>query len=191
MQHFDEQFLVQADHMTIAKTEKKTVNVVSTFDVYLGTGVDLEDCYAELLHLLRREVKEKDEVVIHLGNFGGSCHLGVQIINAVKHCKGKVHMQVEFPCYSMGAIMAVSGNSLTLEDDTFLMFHNYSGGSYGKGQEKMDAMVHTDAWLKKAFKRRCTPFLTKPELTKLFQDQDVYVHADGKGLKARMKRHFK
>lgn len=186
---FDEQFIIDDGHITVAGKTKKTI--VNSYDIYMGNDVDLEQQYHQLCHLLRVVVNKDDDVTFHLGNFGGSCHAGMQIVNAVQNCKGKVTMQVEFPCYSMGALLAISGNDLVMEPSTFLMFHNYSGGSRGKGAELIKGALETHKWLMGMFERIGSPFLTNKEIKKLMRDEDIYIHHDDKTLETRKKRHFK
>jgi ATP-dependent protease ClpP protease subunit len=150
-----------------------------------GTG------YETLCTFLRNDVTTHDEITLALSNTGGCVDAGYKIINALRACEGKITCRVEAPCYSMGAILAIAGDKLIMEKNTFLMFHNYSGMQRGKGQEALDMLVNTDEWIKEAFKSVCTPFLTAAEMNKIFDDKDVYIHDSDKDINTRIKRHFK
>lgn len=168
---------------TTDKTSKK-------YDIYLDDDFDMPSAnYRELLHQLSK-MTESDVVNIHLASFGGACHVGFQVCHAVKECKGQTKIIIEQPCYSMGAILACCAKGLEMKPGTFLMFHNYSGGSKGKGGEMLAGVRHQDKWLHTSFQYFASPFLTDDELSQLKRDQDIYVHAGDKSLKKRLKRHF-
>ncbi len=158
--------------------------------IYLSESVESNHGYAKLCHFLRAS-KEDDQIIMYLSSYGGSCSAGYQLINAVRSSPGLVHMMVDAPCYSMGALLAVSGDTLLMNPNTLLMFHNYSGGNGGKGREMLDLATHQDAWLQSAVKNTAFPFLSKKELADIAADRDVYVHWDDATLKDRIRRHFK
>lgn len=176
-----------AEIVKIFTTDKK----VTKYDIYLDDDFDMPSAdYRALFHKLQ-EAAERDIVNIHLASFGGACHVGFQVCHAVKECKAHTIITIEQPCYSMGAILACCGDKLIMKPGTLLMFHNYSGGSRGKGGEMLMSAKHQDRWLHESFKYFASPFLTDKEFQDLKKDQDVYVHASDRGLNKRMKRHFK
>ena len=162
----------------------------TTFFVSLGDKV-LEDsfAYSDLIMLLN-DVTSTDIVIIQLGNMGGSCHTGVRLIHAIQECEGFVQVKVTGNCYSMGAMIALSGNYLSMAPMTALMFHNYSGGEYGKAAEMRLAVSEFDDHFNKFFEHVCAPFLTPKEINNIKNDRDVYVHAWDKDLAERIERHF-
>lgn len=163
--------------------------VKSTYTIYLGDTVGHNSArYLKLLQTLKN-AQEGDIIHIHMSNFGGACHVGFRIAHNIKASKAKVHMHVEAPCYSMGAILAVCGDELTMCPGTFLMFHNYSGGESGKGGEMKMAIKEYSKHFRDSLEYFCSPFLTEDEITKLVKDIDVYIHA--RNYKKRAKRHFK
>lgn len=166
------------------------VRSAADYCIYLSENVESNFQYVKLLDTLRR-VKKDDTVTLYLANYGGLCSTGFQIVNAIKECQAGVDIVVDAPCYSMAAILAVSGKSLTLKPGTFLMFHNYSGGDYGKGKERLDATVHFYDHFHRHLKEVVSPFLTTAELERLRNDQDVYIDFYDKDLKKRIERHFK
>jgi ATP-dependent protease ClpP protease subunit len=173
------------------KLFKKTLG--TQYDVYLSDTVEHDG--GEYIQLLRdlEEIEKLDILNVHLANFGGSCHTGLRLCHAIKNCKaGRINMIVEAPCYSMGAILAVVGHSLTMAPGTFLMFHNYTSFDGGKaGELKMSIDEYNIHW-RHALKTLCYPFLTKKELNLLHSDKDLYIREQDKPLLLkRSKRHFK
>jgi ATP-dependent protease ClpP protease subunit len=165
--------------------------VVSTHhEIYLSEHIESNFAYTELLHGLRHTPKT-DKVTMYVANYGGLCSTGFQLVNAMKACAPGVDVVLDAPSYSMGAIIAISGKSLVMNPGTFIMFHNYSGGSGGKGKESLDGVVNYYESFHRHMNNICTPFLTKKELKMLALDQDVYVNADDPNIGARIRRHFK
>ena len=115
---------------------------------------------------------------------------GFQLINAIKECKPGVDIIVDAGCYSMGAIIAIAGKSLTMNPGTFLMFHNYSTVEVGKGLEVRDAINHFYEHFHRHLATIAGPFLTKQELELLRKDNDLYVNYDDKDLHKRIGRPF-
>lgn len=161
-------------------------------DIYLSDGVaDDSADYTDLLHFLNDKVNAEDAVYLHLANMGGSIHSGIMLAHAIKSCVATTLISVEAPCYSMGAIIALSGDAMMMKPGTFLMFHNYSGFSYGKGGESKDALENTCKHMLASDMYFCYPFLSKKEIAGIQKDQDIYIHSHNTDIKARLKRHFK
>jgi len=165
--------------------------VVTTYEVYLGDDITCDSSdYTELLNTLYK-TSPNDIVNIHLANFGGAVHSGERLIHAIKGCPSHVEIIVEAPCYSMGAIIALCGTSLTMRPGTFLMFHNFTATKRGKAGELKLGIVEYEKHFSKLLKLFCSPFLTKKERVILSNDKDVYIHEDDEDYTKRIARHFK
>lgn len=178
--------LLETDEYIVSCKKK----VVSVFDVYLSTNVEPSEKYLGLADIFRSASKN-DKVVVHLANSGGSCHGCIFLVNAMRDCEAPIDVIVEAPCYSAGACLALAGNSLEMRPNTFLMFHNYASVTGGKGAELKMSIHNAEKWIHTYFKDIHSPFLTDAEIKMIENDKDVYVHAGEKGLKARIRRHFK
>jgi ATP-dependent Clp protease, protease subunit len=159
-------------------------------DIYIRGGIECFEDYDDLIKELGK-ITEKDSVVVHLNCPGGDCSVGFFLIDQLMALPCPVHMVVEYPTYSMGAIMALCGDKLTIEKDSYIMFHDYSGGSKGKGEETYLYTTNYRKVFKDRFTRLCKPFLTQSEVNKMFKGEDLYIHHDDPSLKERMNRHFK
>ncbi len=152
--------------------------------------LDSFDDHEELFRDLRL-ASEDDEIMIRLITPGGRVDVGMALIHAIRNSAAYVKMVVEYPCYSMGALLALSGDGLEMYPDTFLMFHDYSGGMYGKGNEMVLQTGATTKALKGMLSKAMSPFLTKREIASIFNGRDLYVHADQPDVRTRLERHFK
>lgn len=147
--------------------------------------------YSKLSHLLREEVNEEDTVNIQISNYGGCCDSAATIVNAIKDCKGHVKCIVNASSYSAATMLALAGDELELKPYSFLMFHNFSNRTGGKGTELKDGVVNTERLIHSMMADLYTPFLTKKEIDNIFKDKDVYVHWDDKDLHKRLNKYHK
>jgi ATP-dependent protease ClpP protease subunit len=134
---------------------------------------------------------ENDHIVININSPGGDCDVGAMIIKSMQACVGTVHCVVSWPSFSMGAIIAVAGDSLVIERDAFLMFHTFSYGTHGKSDDVLQYTKYIDKHLNDFVKRIVTPFITVKELNNMVNGKDIYIAYDDATLDARMKRHYK
>jgi ATP-dependent protease ClpP protease subunit len=162
----------------------------SIHDVYISQSLSEASNYESLFNLFR-SASSQDIINMYLGSPGGLVSTGVQLINSIKDSSATVNMIVDTPCYSMASVLALTGSSLTFNNHTMLMFHNYSGGAYGRGAELMCQIKAHQEWVYTLFNEVCSPFLTDDEIDYIFQDGNIYINSWDKNLKARIKRHFK
>ena len=169
------------------------------YDVYLGDSVGESKKYYDLFYKLSKAGKT-DKFNIHLNNRGGLVSSGVNLINAIRTSAASTTIHVEGPVYSMGAILALCGDSIVLYPNTFLMFHDYSTSEYGKGNEIHISVTNYQQYFSDLLYDVCYPFLSKKEIKSIQEGKDLYVpyesskDKDGKrivGAVTRLKRRIK
>lgn len=146
--------------------------------------------YADLIHILQDAVGENDLVSIILNNIGGSLASGISLINAIKTCRAQVDIFVTGECCSMAAILALSGNSLTMEENTQLMFHNFSSSSYGKANDMEASIKAGTRHYKHLLESICMPFLTPADIADLVKGEDKYFDSWDPKVQARIRKHY-
>ena len=72
------------------------------------------------------QAKKGDIINFHLGGYGGSVDVFMELINLVKTSPATINMIVETNVYSGHAYLAASGDTLTMLPYTFMMFHSTS-----------------------------------------------------------------
>jgi ATP-dependent protease ClpP protease subunit len=153
-------------------------------------AIDEFSHYKTLIAALK-EAQEGDMIHLLINSTGGSVDVGMMIVQAMQSSKATVITNVVYPSYSMGAIIAVAGDYLTMQPHSFLMFHTYSTGMGGKSGDLIKLLSHDDESLKGMMQDICVPFLTKNELKKMHAGDDIYITAKDPTLSTRIKRHFK
>ena len=59
-----------------------------------------------------------------------------------------------------------------------MMFHNFSSGSTGKGNEQIAEVQANVKWFNKIMKRICHPFLTNEEINAIADGRDLWLDSD-------------
>ncbi len=167
------------------QTKVKTEYTISIWD-------ELEEYehYADLIETLYK-ASSTDKVKLKISTPGGRCSVGFNIIDRIQSLECRVDIEVPYPTYSMGAIMALSGDSLYIKPGGFLMFHDYSTGMKGKGNEIFKSTEAYRESFECRFKLICQPFLTKKECVEVLNGKDLYIKWNQVDLKERIRRHFK
>ena len=145
--------------------------------------------YEELVADLGR-CSEKDVIILRVNSPGGRIDVGMMLIQALRLTKATTIAQIVWPSASMASVVALSCDGLYMNEDTHLMFHTYSSGSYGKSDELMQDVAETHKAVVGMMNKCITPFITKSELRRIADGKDLYVQADCPTLEARIKRHF-
>lgn len=168
----------------------KTPNRGSKYTVSIWDDIENYEDYDELLKQLSNIGKD-DELKLYVSSPGGRCDIGFMIIDRIQALECQVDIIVPYPTYSMGALMSLCGNSLTVAPGSFLMFHDYSSGNArSKGNEQFK---HTEAYIevfRYRFNKICQPFLSKKECADVLDGKDLYIKWNDSELKNRIKRHF-
>lgn len=144
---------------------------------YISGAIEDPSKYTEMIHLIRT-TSPGDVVHLHLNTPGGLVSTGVQIISAMRASQGHVVTHLEGEACSMGALIFLTADEMVVYDDSLLMFHNYSGGAFGKGHEMTASIEATNKWYSKLANTVCTPFLTESELTRIFDGADLWMLSD-------------
>lgn len=158
---------------------------VHQHSVYLSEAIQSPAEYIELIHALR-SAGPNDEFLIYLNTEGGRVDAGLQIINAMNESEAHVITVLDPLAYSMGALMFLAGDEFIVPDNAQLMFHNYSSGLLGKGNEQLAEVKFASRTFEKLFKTVCMPFLSGEEITNIMNGQDLWL--DAEEIRKRLKR---
>lgn len=151
--------------------EPQTFNV---YHVYLLERIYLQKYYRELLDILRK-CSPGELVNVYINNYGGNLHTGIDLINAIKASHAQVVMHITGPIYSMAPLLALQGDKIKLENNSFMMFHDYSSFEMGKGSEIEAHVKHYRKFALDCFSQWCKGFLTKKEIDTILAGKDLYL----------------
>ncbi len=141
---------------------------------YISSEIVEAERYTEMIQAIRSAAPQ-DLVHIHLNSPGGHLDTGIQIINAMRNTEALVVTHLEGEACSMAALIFLAGQEMIVYDHCMLMFHNYSGVVGGKGHEQQAALTAAQGLYGRLVDDICHPFLTKGELKKIKDGQDLWM----------------
>ena len=150
---------------------------VNRYHIYLSDDIGEPLDYVEICDLLRN-AEEHDVIYLHLNTSGGRLDTGLQLINAIRDCAARVVTVIDPHAYSMGALLFLAGDEMVVPEHAMLMFHNYSSGLIGKGNEQLAEVHAASRSFEKVMKKICQPFLSADEVKSILHGQDLWLDAD-------------
>lgn len=151
--------------------------VMRAFHFYISGEIEEPAKYADMIHQIRI-AQPNDAIHIHLNTPGGQVATGVQIINAIKSSQGHIITHLEGEVCSMGSVLFLAGDEMVVYDNCLMMFHNYSGGSYGKGHEITASVEAVNRWFRSLMCDVCNPFLSEDELDRIIRGEDIWMTSE-------------
>jgi len=143
-------------------------------NVYLSKEIGPPSDYIELIDKMR-SAQPQDLIYIHLNTPGGYVDTGVQIINAMRDCPARIITVLDGTVCSMGSLIFLAADEFIVHENCRLMFHNYSGGTYGKGNEQIAQLESTVEWFTNMFYEVCFPFLDEDEVDAVILGHDIWL----------------
>jgi ATP-dependent protease ClpP protease subunit len=80
----------------------------------------------------------------------------------------------------------LAADSYEISDHSVFMFHDYSGGTFGKGGEMYDQITHERKWTENLLHDVYKEFMTKEEIESLIKGKDMWMTA--KEVSTRLKK---
>jgi ATP-dependent protease ClpP protease subunit len=151
---------------------------------YISEAVSAPIEYVDMIHTIKT-AGPGDVIYLYLNMPGGRIDTGVQIINAMRASQGKVITSLEGESHSLGTLLFLSGDEFIVHDDCLMMFHNFSSGTFGKGNEQAAQIEATIKWFTKLAKGVYIPFLSEEEFDRIARGEDLWL--DSEEIQERLK----
>jgi ATP-dependent protease ClpP protease subunit len=160
--------------------------LVNVHEFYLSGEIESAENYIQWFDTIRH-AGETDVIKIYLNSPGGDVFTAVQFMRVLQETDANIVMSVEGICASAATMIMLCGNTFEISEHTMFMFHNYSGGTFGKGGEMLDQLQHERKWSEKLLRDVYKDFLTNDEVTSLLENKDIWMDAMevGERLKAK------
>lgn len=147
-------------------------------DIYLSSPIEQPAAYDALSQLLRQS-NAKAVINMYINTPGGDLLAGLSLIQAMRDCKANITTILNPQAFSMGAVLFLCGDVRVAPAHSLLMFHHYSGGLFGKGNEQVAELAATSTWFEHVMQDICFPFLDKKEIRNMLQGKDIWLqHSD-------------
>jgi len=132
-----------------------------------------------------RNASENDIIKIHINSPGGNLLTTIQLMRALNESAATIVCSVEGECMSAATMIFLQADLIEVSEHSMFMFHNYSGGTFGKGGEMMDQLKYESAWSEKLLRSVYEDFLTEDEIGMMLNNKDLWM--DGDEVAERMK----
>jgi ATP-dependent protease ClpP protease subunit len=158
-------------------------------EFYLSGNIESSDHYIEWFDAIRH-AGENDVVKVYINSYGGDLFTAIQFMRALGETPATVAISVEGACMSAATMVFLTADMFEVSAHSMFMFHNYSGGTFGKGGEMLDQLQHERTWSEKLLREVYTDFLTDKEIGQMLDNKDIWMDGDEvvKRLKAKAKK---
>jgi ATP-dependent protease ClpP protease subunit len=106
---------------------------------------------------------------------GGNLDTAIQFIRVLGETQAEVITSVEGSCMSAATMIFLQGHSLQITPFSLFMFHNYSGGAFGKGGEMYDNIMFERKWSSEFLHHVYKDFLTAEEINSMLDNKDIWM----------------
>lgn len=160
----------------------------SLLEFYLSGTLGPPEDYIEVFDAIRH-AQDEDIVKIYINSCGGDLFTCIQFLRVLSDTDAFVVASIEGACMSAATMIFLSADSFEITPHSSVMFHNYSGGTYGKGGEQFDQVIHDRKWSETLLNEIYEDFLTPDEIKALLANKDIWMNSEetAKRMNARIK----
>ena len=148
----------------------------SQIHFYISEGIGEPKEYVDMIHRIN-VATPADVIYIHLNTPGGQLDTGVQIINAMQNSQAKIVTVLESMAHSLGTLLFLAGDEMVVNDNCMMMFHNFNGGMFGKGNELTSQLDATVKWFNTLAKKIYIPFMSEDEFNRISRGEDLWMQS--------------
>jgi ATP-dependent protease ClpP protease subunit len=145
-----------------------------TFEFYLSGEVKEPEYYIEWFDTIRNAGPD-DDIIIYINSMGGNLDTAIQFMRVIAESQAHITTSAEGSCMSAATVIFLQGSSLQITPFSLFMFHNYSGGAFGKGGEMYDNIMFERAWSKDFLHEVYKDFLTEDEINSMLENKDIWM----------------
>jgi ATP-dependent protease ClpP protease subunit len=160
-----------------AKKPRQPKIIGQLYTFYLVGEITIPDDYVEWYEVIRNAT-ENDVVKIHINSPGGNLYTAIQLMRVMSESQANILTSVEGACMSAATMVFLSGDLFEISEHSMFMFHNYSGGTIGKGGEMYDNIMYERKWSDKFMRGVYAGFLTDDEITSILENKDIWMEPE-------------
>lgn len=134
----------------------------------------------DLIYLLEN-ANENDELEIQINSPGGYVDELVKFKTIIQTVfNGRTKTVLKTHGASCGALLFCLGNERVITEDSYIMFHNYSNGAWGKGNEIVSSVLFDEKRIDKLFKKIMVEpgYFSNEEYQEMKKGVDYWIDAD-------------
>ena len=173
----EEQVTSQLFNLNDSKKPRQPKPIGHVYSIYLSGEITEAQDYIEIFETMRN-TSESDVVRLHINSPGGDLFTAVQFMRVMAETPATIVASVEGACMSAATMIFLSAGAYEISEHAMFMFHNYSGGTIGKGGEMYDELVYERKWSDKMMRNVYADFLTEDEIKAILDNKDIWMSAD-------------
>jgi ATP-dependent protease ClpP protease subunit len=150
---------------------------VTVYEFYLSGEIGPAQDYVAWFDLIRNAT-ENEAVKIYINSEGGSVFTAIQFLRVLQETSATVIVSVEGACMSAATMVFLAAETFEVSNHSMFMFHNYSGGTVGKGGEMYEQIMHERLWSKGLLEEIYKDFLNPKEIDELLNNRDIWMSGD-------------
>jgi ATP-dependent protease ClpP protease subunit len=145
--------------------------------LYLCGELDAPNEYVDWFEIIRN-ANETDIIKIHINSPGGNLFTAVQLMRVMAESQANIIASVEGACMSAATMIFLAADGFEISENSMFMFHNYSGGTIGKGGEMYDNIMYERKWSDKFMRSVYSGFLTDIEIKSMLENKDIWMEPE-------------
>lgn len=162
--------------------------VAQLYELYITGEIEEASNYIPWFDMIRH-ADEMDIIKIYINSYGGDLFTAIQFMRVLAETRASIICSVEGACMSAATMIFLSCDQFEVTPHSVFMFHNYSGGTIGKGGEMIDQLLHERRWSESLMKNIYKDFLTEEEIENMLNNRDYWM--DGNEVVARLNNRIK
>ena len=176
---------VQQPPVTNDAYEKPVARIL---DFYISGDIKEAKEYTAWNQLMRNAT-ENDAVIIHINSSGGDIFTAIQLMRTMAEAPATVIASVEGMCMSAATLIFLCADVCEVSEHSHFMFHTYSSGNWGKGNEQIASALANDKWARHLFNSVYKGFLDAKEIKEMIDGKDFWM--DPTEVKRRLEKRNK
>lgn len=155
------------------------------YEFYISGSIESPECYIDMFDIIRH-ARHDDVVKLYINSFGGDLFTGIQFLRVLSETNALVVVSIEGACMSAATLLFLSADQVEITPHSSIMIHNYSSGTFGKGNEMHLQIQHERKWSETLFRDVYDHFLTADEIQAVIDGKDIWLDSDD--VMARMQK---
>lgn len=147
------------------------------FEFYVSGAITEPENYIDDFNTIRHAGPD-DVVKIYLNSGGGYLATAIQFMRVLSETQALVVVSVEGDCMSAATMIFLSADEIEVSPHSSFMFHDYSGGTYGKGGTMHLQIQYERKWSEKLMQEVYADFLSPVEIEALLNGKDIWMDVD-------------
>jgi ATP-dependent protease ClpP protease subunit len=151
-------------------------SIGSVLEFYISGSIEEASEYVDWFNKIRH-AGVNDVIRLYINSCGGDLFTAIQFMRVLRETNATIVVSVEGACMSAATLLFLMADDYEISPHSIFMFHNYSGGAFGKGGEMIDQLVHERKWSLNLFTEAYKDFLTSSEITSMMDNKDIWMDA--------------